>query len=355
MTPHRCNRPELLRLLETVQPGLSAKETLQQSSCFVFRNGWVATFNEEVCARAKTGLPAEVHGAVKAEPLLKLLRQIPHDEVLVFVDEARFCVRVEGKRTEAWVRLEADILLPISEVEKPESWQPLAEEFEEAVTIVKESAGKDDEQFLTVCIHVHPEYLEACDRYQATRYRLATGVPEPFLVREKSLRHVVALGLTRMGVTETWLHFRNDAGLVLSCRRYVEDYPDMAPLLDFRGEPASLPPGLVAAARLGEIFSSEDKDNNRVTVTLREGAMVVEGTGTSGGVKKGLKLKYHGEPTSFQVSPVLLASLGEKGQDCEIGTNKLRIDGGRWVYVTCLSPVQEKKTKNPEPAAAGEG
>lgn len=352
MTPHRCSRTELLRVLETVQPGLSAKETLQQSSCFVFRKGWVATFNEEVFCRMKTGLPNEVSGAVKADPLLKLLRQLTHDDLLVTIGDGAFQVAVEGKRTESGVRMEAEILLPVGDIEKPDEWRPLHEEFEEAVGIVKEAAGKDDEQFLTVCLNIAPGWIEACDRFQATRYKLDTGVEEAFLVRASAARHVAALGFTDWCVTETWVHFRNAHGLIMACRRYLESFPDMTPLLEFDGEPATLPAGLEAAAKLAEIFSAEDKDNNKVEVTLTEGRMDVEGRGTSGWVKRGLKMKYHGRPTRFQVSPTLLGALVAKSPDCEIGRDKLRVDQGKWVYITCLAPVEDKKkSRQPEPEA----
>ena len=43
----RVNRQLLLDALMSVTPGLTQKELIEQSSCVVFRNGQVYTFNDE--------------------------------------------------------------------------------------------------------------------------------------------------------------------------------------------------------------------------------------------------------------------------------------------------------------------
>jgi hypothetical protein len=67
----QVNREVLLQQLESVQAGLSSREIIEQSSCFVFKDGNVVTFNDEVsCSR-----PCELGsftGAVQAAPLLSI-------------------------------------------------------------------------------------------------------------------------------------------------------------------------------------------------------------------------------------------------------------------------------------------
>ena len=46
------NRKELVELLSQVSPGVGAKETTLQETCFVFSNGYVYTYNDEICVSA---------------------------------------------------------------------------------------------------------------------------------------------------------------------------------------------------------------------------------------------------------------------------------------------------------------
>jgi len=72
-------RIELLGCLELLTPGLAKKELIEQSACFVFRDGLAQTFNDEVACSMKADYGIE--GAVPAEPLLNLLRQLPDENI----------------------------------------------------------------------------------------------------------------------------------------------------------------------------------------------------------------------------------------------------------------------------------
>ena len=350
----RVNRIDLLKALQAVQPGLALGDTIAQSACFVFRNGRVITFNDEVACRFRTPLPKEFTGAVQSRQIVQTLELFKDDEdVDVEITADRFIIRGRGRK-EVGVRLEADILLPYEVVERPENsaWKDLPQEFSEALKLVQEAAGRKVEEFLTVCVHVHPDWLEACDRLQVTRYRLKTGAKEPFLVRKSSIQHIVPLGMTEFAETESWVHFANPAGLIFSCRRYTEPFMDVTPLLDFRGERIVLPRGLDEATKIGEVFTSEDKDNNRVLVQLRDEEMIVRGEGTSGYAVVPVPCKYRGPAMEFRVSPALLRKLVELHNEGELGETKfghrLRIDGEKWTYLTSLGTSDKPKPKEKE-------
>ena len=68
--------------------GLSSKDNMEQSSCFVFRNGQVITYNGEICCTSPLtnaeGVPFDCYGAVPAKTLLQTLRKSPDDEIEIF-------------------------------------------------------------------------------------------------------------------------------------------------------------------------------------------------------------------------------------------------------------------------------
>lgn len=343
-------REELLQQLEAVQPGLSPRETVEQSSCFVFQGGRVITYNEDIACQHETSL--DIEGAVQAAPLLSLLRRLK-EEKLDFqeqaVGEAGHELVVHGKGRKSGVRLEKKIELPIQDIEQPEDWRELPSDFSEAIAVVHECAGKDTNQFVTTCVHIHPKWVEASDNFQLTRYKLKTGFKRPVLVRSSSIKHLVPLGMTEFAETETWVHFRNPAGLIFSCRRFIEyDFPDFSEVLKISGSPASLPRGLGEAALTAEIFSSENTDNNQVLVELRPGKMRVWSQGVSGWYQEVIsKLKYEGSPIGFLIAPKLLAELTKRHNECEITPGQLKVNGGKFVFVTCLDQVQRKEGEAP--------
>jgi len=348
------SRSEFLVLLETVQPGLSSKDVFEQSSCFVFDNGWLCTFNGEVACRIRSTLPDEYTGAVDAAPLVAALQKLGGETVeLELTDRELVVSGASGARV--GVRLQAEVRLPIEQIEKPGQWLDLPEDFTNAVEIVQETAGTQRDQFIALCVHMHPKWLESCDRWQATRYRIRLGHQAPFLVRAASLKHVVRFGMHRMAEAENWVHFRNKSGLIYSLRRFAEPYPveTMDAMFNVAGDPVNLPKGSKPAAELGGVFSGEDKDNDKVTVTLTRGRMTVRGEGAKGWAEVPLEMPgYKGAPVQFRISPKLLGVVTDKYNECEIAGDKLIAEGERWCYVTALGPVDEKPKSKAAPKAS---
>jgi hypothetical protein len=71
------NREQFIKELESVQAGLSVRAATEQSNCFVFSDGVVRTFNDEIACEQKTSL--KITGAVIADPLISLLRKLPEE------------------------------------------------------------------------------------------------------------------------------------------------------------------------------------------------------------------------------------------------------------------------------------
>lgn len=347
----RVNRVAFAEMLARVEPGRSTRNFLEQSSCYIFQGGWVSTFNDEVCCRTKTDFPDEVEGAVQGRHLKDTLDGLTDEEVTVSVEGPEF--RLTTPRKKAGIRLEREVRLPVDQVETPESWTPLdnPDAFAKAVKLVTETAGKDEEEFMTVCVHVTPSALEATDRWQASRYEVATGFQAECLVRAKSLRAAGALDITKVGETPNWAHFRNKA-LVISVRRHVAPFQDLAQHFAFTGQPVDLPRGAVEAAKLGGVFSADDKDNNKVFVFLEDGRMRVRGEGANGWAEAEPECGYAGPPVSFRISPKTLEDIVKDHQRCEVSPSKLLVRGDRWTYLTVLGAA--KPTQAPAPAAAEE-
>ena len=328
----------MLGKLEAVSPGLAVREAVEQSSCFVFREGRVITFNDEIACSITCDIGVE--GAVAAKPLLDLLGKLAEKEIDIAAKDGGGEILVKGKGRRAGITLEAEITLPVGAVEPPTEWGALDPEFAEAVGVVQHCASKDANTFHLTCIHVTPDHVEACDNFQLARFPVATGVSEPCLVKRDSLKHVTGLGMTEVSETPSWLHFRNPAGLTLSVRRELGDYEDLTALLQMDGTPTTLPGGLAEAVAKAEIFSAENAENNVVLVELKAGQLRLRGVGAAGWYEERKAVTWRGEPITFSIAPKLLVDITTRTNDCFIAPGRLKVDGGKFAYVTCLGKVE---------------
>jgi hypothetical protein len=338
----KIDREGLLAKLESVEPGLSTKEVVDQSSAYIFDGATVTTFNGEIAARSPCELVG-VSGAVSARHLKDLLLRLTDDAVDITTSDGELRLRARSGR--GVVAMQAEIRLPVDQIETPdpEGWCDLHPEFGDAVEVVGACAAKDDNNYKLLCVHITPGYVEACDNYQLARYPLPTGLASRSMVRRDSLRHVVALGMTQAAETETWVHFRNPAGLALSMRRWSEDYEDLDLLLDAVQDttPATLPGGMDEAMERTGVFSADSHTGDVVHVALTGGRMQLRGEGAGGWWEERKAVKYTGPDIAFMIAPKLLTEIADRAQDCEIAPGALRVDNGKFVYMTCLSSAGE--------------
>ncbi len=335
-------REEFLRALKSIEPGLAAKEILEQSKCYIFKDGRVSVYNDEVSCTVPSGLDKSFHGAVHAKPLTDVLEKLKDDEIEITLGDGEFLLSAKGNRKQLGIRMEKDILLPIDSIEKPTEWKDLHPDFCEAVGTVHLCAGEDEARFDLVCVNIHPKWIETCDGFQLCRWKLKTPISKPVLVRSSSVKHLEHLGMTQFCEGDSWLHFKNPHNLVFSIRRYLEDFPDLTEMLEVEGIPATLPKGLTEASEIANVFSSEQGEVNHVRVVMKPGKIKVRGQGVTGWYQETRKVKYDGPPIEFLISPKILGDLVKKHSTVVITQERLKVEAGNYTFVSCLAVPDDK-------------
>ncbi len=206
-----------------------------------------------------------------------------------------------------------------------------------------ECASHDDSLFMFTCVHLHPKWIEACDNSQMVRYKTKIGISAPALVRSESIKHVYTLDVTEFSETNAWVHFKNPAGVVISCRKFIAEFLDLALGLNVEGGTrVVLPKSLILSAERADIFSVES-DSKKVLVDLRPGKLAVTGEGASGYYRESKKIDYTGPAFSFLISAKLLKDICTRHNECEMTGSKLKVIGERFTYVACLREVKTEK------------
>jgi hypothetical protein len=330
----RIQKNILLGQLESVTPGV-AKDvvTLEQSKHFVFSNGKLITFNDEVACCRDSPFGDEVVGAVKADKLLDVLRRTPDEDLQVYVDKNQLVLSGRGRRSK--FLLEKEIILPVNSLETPSSWETLPENFCAAAKETCGCAGRD-ESTVIIFLHIHPKWIEATDRHQILRWPMICGNDSSVLVRANCMEEIVGIGVSHWFISETWIHFKS-TDVNFMCRRYQgETFPDLGSCLEGTGEKIKLSKQLAAATKAARIFSSERGGEDLLRVDLKPGKVRIVGEGITGSHEEWGKLDYSGASISFYMSPEILSRLIISEEDCEVLSGKLLIRNEKYVYVTSL-------------------
>jgi len=337
------DREALLQELREVSPGLSPKETVQQSSKFCFKDGQVMTFNEEVACRRPTIL--DIEGAVAALPLLHLLEKMKKKDVDIEVGNGR--LKVNGKSELAKIAMDKEIELPIDEVEVPTKWKTLPVGFVEAVEIVYQCAYHNESHGHQIsCVHLTKDYMEACDNNQIARFKIETGLDSPKLVKSFSIKNIVPMGATKFAETGAWLHFKVPKGLIMSCRAYVGEYLEVDGFFqDTNSEKMTLPTGMAEAIETAQEFIDDTMYDGSLKVNISPGKILIEGAGDFGEYQKVKKLNYKGRELEFLVAPNVLKEVVNKYKDILVGDRRIKVVQDRLLYATALSAAKKKKKK----------
>lgn len=334
----RIDREVLLMQLESVLPGLSPKEMIEQSSCFIFKNKKVITYNDEIGCSQNSCL--DIEGAIPAMPFISILRKLKEETIEIVLKKKS--LKIKGKKKEILMEIEAEILLPIEDIEQPKKWKSLPTDFADAIALVKECAGTDKAEFTMTCIHITPKWIEASDDIQIARYMTKTDLKKPILIRKESLKHIISLDMTEFSETRNWIHFKNSTGLILSCQRFVEEYPNATSILKTKGKEINFPKGLKETIERANIFSSENLDENRIELKLSKGKLKIIGEGVTGRINERKKMNYTGKAFSFTISPKLLETLILQHTKFELSEKYLSTKMGKFRYITVLGINKDK-------------
>ena len=327
----KINRVEILQKLEILLPGIADRDIIEQSKCFIFKDGKIVSFNDEVACFCD--MDTGIEGAVPSAPLLGLLRQLKDAELDIAMDDGILVIK--GKRKKAEIIMEQEVLLQISEVDEPDEWCLLDKNFIKAINVVCKCVGNDPNKFVLSCIHITDKYIEATDNYQVIRYTIKSGVEKDCLLQGVSIGKIVHFKPVKVGITENWIHFKNKDGLRLSCRKYMEEYPDISAVLKVDGRTINFPSGLDQAVGNASIFSDQNTDVNIVKVRLSAGKIRLEGVGITGKYMEVLKSDYNGVDSEFLINPNLLLVAAKVAKKCTVTDEKLTVSNDDFIYVTC--------------------
>ena len=342
-------RGALLERLNEARPGLSTKEVLEQSHCFVFSEGTLLTFNEDILVR--TTSPVDFTAVVNAADLLGLLAKLPDDEVDIDLVEGEIRIKGMGSPNKeggpsarkssgrrAGIAAATDILLPLNTVPIPEKWSRLGEGALGGILQAAKCCGNDEAQYLATCVHVTPELAEGCDNLRMLRWTGPTGFPSDCLLPAGSVNALEGMEVKKLAVAEGWCHFRVSSGAEISLRISSEPYhSEIDQVLKMKKpEKLLLPANLKEIIKRTEFAFGADADPV-VTVALSEDLLTIRCRKEGAWYKERRAVEYRGRRLEFDINPQFLLEILERTREVAVDESKIKIAYDNIEYVATLT------------------
>ena len=330
-------RKDLLAVVNKLRPAIASKDVVEQARSVVFKDGFAWSYNDEVAVSHPLPPGIEIEGAVDAGLLSAFLSKAKGDGLALAVVGGE--LRLTCGRSKAGIAME-EARLPIDKIPMPEDgdWTDLPEEFVAAANRASLACSSDMSTPVLSCVYVCGHYAIGCDNFRITRTEYKGEIAE-CLIPAAAIRHLKEFAPEAFAVVEGWVHFVNKADVVFSSRTVDGDYPDVAPLLDVRGEEVELPGPLVGALDQAEVFAEAEFEQDE-SVELEadgQGTLLVVGRGIGGWFREELEMPEEVAPFKFSVHPGILRDAMALSTKVVVGENALRLGGEGFVHVVALA------------------
>ena len=331
----KVNRQNLQKALETVKPGLSNKEMIEQTTSFCFLDGRVVTYNDEISISSPID-DLDITGAINAQELHSFISKVKQEEVSLEVDGNE--VLLKAGRSKAGLTLQAEIVLPVEEIGKINKWKDLPKEFTKGLSFAMASCSRDMTRPVLTCVHVNNDIIEGADSHRITRFQLDKKVPiDAFLLPANICGTVIKMHPTQIASGEGWVHFKTKDKSILSCRIFEEAYVNTEALMDMQGATITFPKEISALLEKAQIFSKRDQTlDESVKIILGGKRLIIKSESASGWFEEIAKTNYNGDQIEFSITPYLLADIMKETNTGQIGDNRLLFEGENWKYITML-------------------
>lgn len=316
----KINKQELLKALSAAKPGLSAKEIVEETVRFIFTGKEVTTFNDKICIIIpfETDFACSVHG----DEFYKILSSIKEEEVDITVVDNQ--MKINAKKTKAGLSTiigEKERVISLIEnlqtsTKKKGFWKKLPEDFLQGIYLCMFTASKDMTTKVRCCVAVKGDKIFSTDNLRISRYILSSEMEE-MLIPARDAMELVKYEVKKYGLSDGWVHFITNEGIMFNCRIMLGDYPFTSISKYFR-EPENeieIPVEMKEVMKTAAVVAEGEVDIAKVVEVIIEAGKIIcksEDKGKKWLVKEIDFPEYEGDKVLFYVNPSFFAQVLDK-------------------------------------------
>lgn len=338
----KVKRSDFLSALRKVKPGLASSESIEQSTSFVFRDGRVITYNDEIAVSAALDLGG-IEGAVGANELVALLTKSKDEEVTVTAEDKE--LRIKGPKLSAGITMEAEINLPILSFEPKEGFYVLPDAFLDGLRVCIFSAASESVSPVLSNIHMKGSFVESCDNFRLTRFDLKEDSEDDCLIPAVAAAHLIQTSVSEYGEEGGWMFFREEkTDLVFACRIYNDEFPALDAFLELdKPSEVKLPKELSEVLDRSGIFASTDEKSAQdlVDVNISDNWIKVRSQNARGWVEEKIRAKTKDADFIFSVNPSILQAILKITDKAKLTDRSIHFEAADFTHVVTFVPKSD--------------
>ena len=323
-------KDELMKALKAVKPGISPKEIIQQATHVMFMGNCIATFNDAISVLYpfKTDFKCSVNG----DEFYKVLEGIKESEVEITFEKDQ--IKINSKKTKAGFstlvgeneKVEPTVEKIMKITGAPKFFRSLPKDFVKGISLCMFSASKDMTSGVNSCVAVKDDKVYSTDRLRLSRFTLSNKVKDEMLIPARDTFDLVKYDVTKYGMSEGWIHFQTDDGVIFNCRTMKGEYP-FSRIDSFFHEklkneikvPNELKEVMINATVLA---AGEIDINKMVEVVIEKGKITCKSEKERGWMTKQIDCSYKGNTVSFVVNPIFMSQVLESATTISVVQGK---------------------------------
>ena len=338
------DKQELLEILTKVKPGLSHKDIVEQASHFIFTGEEIVTYNDQICISHP--FKTDFKCSVNADNLFKILSGVPGDDVEIKFDGTQ--LEITGKKFKAGlaVSVEETIYTLFSDIRIGfrRGWKEIPSDFMEGLFLCMFSASMDMTTRTLTGVGVLDDSMVSSDDYRLSKYKLDVGVGTDFLIPAKAIFELKGYDFKEYKVSESWIHFRTENGVVFSIRLIegsMKEF-DFEQYFEVDGAELVLPEKLASVLETVSIMAEGDFDfEKKIEIIVDGNKVICKGRKSQGWVEIEEKLEGENEAVSFFINPIFLKQILQKTNSVIIGEGRALFKSDKFEHVMLLSVGNE--------------
>ena len=219
---------DFLEVLKNLKVAVDSRQRIEQTDKFIFNNNVIYTFNDNIAVQ--TFLDTGITGAIDSKLLFNFINKLSKNEEIELEQQESSLFIKYGKSNQAEFKLE-EIKLQL-DIDKPENWKELPEDFKQAVNTVSKAVSKNLAVPVLACIHWKDNILESCDNFRVLQWELGTNYNIDTSVFANEMIQVDFSNLHYVSTdVKDWLIFKNkDDKMMVAFRVFANQYPDLEQL-----------------------------------------------------------------------------------------------------------------------------
>jgi DNA polymerase III sliding clamp (beta) subunit (PCNA family) len=352
----KVNRKEFLQLLNRLLPGVSVRDLIPQTQCFIFNKGEAFTFNDCVCIKIKTAL--QLNCAIQAKELYLLISKIEDEEIEIEQKGNTLVIATDTGQGTISIQ---DIAISISHIPDPLhskiKWIPISEDewnqIYQGLSVCVHTVSSDYARAKLTCVHFKKNKIESSDGNNVTLFEVDSAPSESFMIPEGAVRALLQFdSFDQYGVVHKkdsplkYVFFMDtDSGMVLSFTTYDELYLNFEKqgiykLCELKGEHIQFRiRSMLSAVERARIFTKDMEFEEKIHISMDSNCITIQGQGEKGKWKEKMRSRHKGKEVSFQIPPSTLLYLLKDREFTEgvlVDYNKILFKQDNLTYITMV-------------------